>query len=210
MGACPRPWQAPAFFVRPCRPRIQRSLVQPRAGLPDMNPADMNQAPGRKQQLLKRHRRNKRIVLLVGLVLLVVIGVLVVWWLPLLLAVIGWVAHEAWFADHLLYSVKDDYQYAFPDGSEQPKVRLDGTRLRLDEPLSLAGDETLVLAIRVKSNWLGRFLDPAVELLGGESHDQQTFERGVNGLRYLNLSGLSAPLAKGELLLKGRYCRLLG
>ncbi|MDB5980800.1 MAG: GlcNAc-PI de-N-acetylase [Pseudomonas sp.] len=170
----------------------------------------MNQASSRKQQLLKRHRRNKRMALVVGFLLLIAVGVWVAWWLPLLLAVIAWVAHEAWFADHLFYSVKDDYQYAFPEDREQIKVRLDGARLLLDEPLSLAGDETLVLAIRIKSNWLGRFLDPAVELIGGESHDQQTFERGVNGLRYLNLSGLSAPLANGELLLKGRYCRLLG
>ena len=46
----------------------------------------------RKQQLLKRHRRNKRVALLIGLLLLVVIGVWVAWWLPLLLGVLAWVA----------------------------------------------------------------------------------------------------------------------
>lgn len=60
----------------------------------------------RKQQLLKRHRRNKRIGLLIALMLLIAIGVLVVWWLPLVFAVLGWIAHEAWFADHLFYSPK--------------------------------------------------------------------------------------------------------
>lgn len=55
----------------------------------------------RKQQLLKRHRRNKRFGLIIALLLLIAIGVLVAWWLPVVLAVLGWVAHEAWFADHL-------------------------------------------------------------------------------------------------------------
>ena len=43
----------------------------------------MSQTMSRKQQLLKRHRRNKRIGLLIALVLLIVMGVLVAWWLPL-------------------------------------------------------------------------------------------------------------------------------
>src|SRR5690606_41174335 len=64
---------------------------------------------GRKQQLIKRHRRNKRIALLVALLDLLLVGVFVAWWLPLLLVVLGWVAHEAWFADHLFYSPRDDY-----------------------------------------------------------------------------------------------------
>lgn len=34
----------------------------------------------------------------------VTVGVLVAWWLPLVLAVVLWAAHEAWFADHLFIS----------------------------------------------------------------------------------------------------------
>ena len=41
----------------------------------------------RKQQLLKRHRRNKRIGLLIALIGLIALGLLVAWWLPLILAV---------------------------------------------------------------------------------------------------------------------------
>ena len=74
----------------------------------------------------------------------------------------------------------------------------------------LQGGETLVLELHIKSSWLGRFLDPRVELLAGEQADQQTFERGVAGLRYLNLTGLAAPLQAGTLRLRGRHCRLLG
>jgi LmbE family N-acetylglucosaminyl deacetylase len=170
----------------------------------------MSQPVNRKQQLLKRHRRNKRIGLLIALMLLVAIGVLVAWWLPLVLAVLGWIAHEAWFADHLFYSPKDDYLYSFPPYTPQPKIHLDGERLRLDEGVMLVDDATLVLALRVKSTWLGRFIDPVVELAGGNNPDRQTFERGVNGLRYLNLTGQAQVLSQGELRLRGRFCRLLG
>src|SRR5437868_4938945 len=170
----------------------------------------MSQVVNRKQQLLKRHRRNKRMGLLIGLLLLIAVGVLVAWWLPLLLGVLGWVAHEAWFADHLFYSPKDDYHYTFAPEAEQSGVRLEGGRLLLDRTVDLVGDQTLILALQVQSNCLGRFLDPAVELQGGEGRDRQTFERGVNGLRYLNLSRLAAPLARGELRLRGRFCRLFG
>jgi LmbE family N-acetylglucosaminyl deacetylase len=164
----------------------------------------------RKQQLLKRHRRNKRIGLLIALGLLVVCGAVVAWWLPLVLAALGWIAHEAWFADHLFYSPQDDYQYSFPPYTPQPKVHLSGDRLRLDDGVMLVDDATLVLALRVKSTWLGRFIDPVVELSGGDNPDRQTFERGVNGLRYLNLSGQAQVLSRGELRLRGRFCRLWG
>ncbi|MCF4997854.1 PIG-L family deacetylase [Pseudomonas syringae] len=164
----------------------------------------------RKQQLLKRHRRNKRVGLLVALIVLIGVGVLVAWWLPLLLAVVGWIAHEAWFADHLFYSPKDDYQYSFPPFTPQPKVHLSGEQLRLDEGVMLVDEATLILAVRVKSTWLGRFLDPRVELVGGDNPDAQTFERGVNGLRYLNLSGQAQALSQGSLRLRGRFCKVTG
>ena len=160
----------------------------------------------RKQQLLKRHRRNKRISLVIGLLLLIASGVLVAWWLPLLLAVVGWIAHEAWFADHLFYAPKDDYQYRFAADTECPDVRLEGGRVLLQAPLSLAGDETLILALKVKSGVLGRFVDPFVQF----ADDRQTFERGVNGLRYLNLTGCAEALSAGEVSLRGRFCRVVG
>ena len=72
--------------------------MQPRAGVSGVS---------RKQQLLKRHRRNKRLGLLAGLVALVAVGVFSWWWLPLLLLPLLWAAHEAWFADHLFYEGVD-------------------------------------------------------------------------------------------------------
>ena len=162
----------------------------------------------RKQQLLKRHRRTKRIALLIGLLVLIAAGVLVAWWLPLILAVVLWAAHEAWFADHLFYSPNEDYAYAFPHGSEVPGLRLDAGRLLLDAPL--AADDTLIVGIELHSSWLGRFIDPAVELLGLQTPDRQVFERGVGGRRYLNLTGAAEALAAGKLRVRGRFCRING
>jgi LmbE family N-acetylglucosaminyl deacetylase len=162
----------------------------------------------RKQQLLKRHRRTKRIALLIGLLVLIAAGVLVAWWLPLILAVVLWAAHEAWFADHLFYSPNEDYAYAFPHGSEVPGLRLDAGRLLLDAPL--AADDTLIVGIELHSSWLGRFIDPAVELLGMQTPDRQVFERGVGGRRYLNLTGAADALAAGKLQVRGRFCRING
>jgi len=78
----------------------------------------------RKQQLLKRHRRNKRLGLLAGLVALVALGVFAWWWLPLLLLPLLWAAHEAWFADHLFYSPDEDYAYNFGEQARQAPVTL--------------------------------------------------------------------------------------
>lgn len=157
----------------------------------------------RKQQLLKRHRRHKRIALLVALALLVVLGVFVAWWLVPLLLVLGWIGHEAWFADHLFYAPGDDYRYHFPPGTPPLAATLkDDGRLLLDEPLPPG--ETLILELRVTASWLGRWLDPQVWI----GSDRQDFERNVAGMRYLNLSGQREALQRGELSIRGRFCRL--
>ena len=155
---------------------------------------------GRKQQLLKRHRRNKRIALLVALLALLLVGVFVAWWLPLLLVGLGWVAHEAWFADHLFYSPRDDYRYDFPGDCLNVPVRIEQGMLRVDADLE--GYDTQFLELQLKSTWLGRWFDPHV--LAG--NDRQDFERGVSGRRYVNLSGLQADGLK----LVPRFCRIEG
>ncbi|MFJ5238477.1 PIG-L deacetylase family protein [Pseudomonas neuropathica] len=154
----------------------------------------------RKQQLLKAHRRNKRLFLIAFVLVLLLIGVLIAWWLVPLLLVLAWVAHEAWFADHLFYRPTDDYQYDFPPQTARQAVRLEGGVVGLSEPL--AQGETLVLELEVKSTWLGRWLDPYVEV----GDDRQDLERCVRGRRFLNLSGQVDALAQGTLTLRGRYC----
>lgn len=157
---------------------------------------------GRKQELLKRHRRHKRITLLVGLVLLLALGLLVAWWLVPLALVLGWIAHEAWFADHLFYAPADDYQYLFPASATRHSARVQQGLLQIEGDCTAA--DTLILELHIRSGWLGRWLDPQV-LIG---NDRQDFERGVDGRRFLNLSGQGAALASGTLQLRGRFCRL--
>jgi hypothetical protein len=99
----------------------------------------------RKQQLLKRHRQRKRLLLLAALILLVALGFFIAWWLLPLLLLCAWVAHEAWFADHLFYSPQDDYQYAFPAETAQQTVSLSDGRVQLSVPL--AAGETLLLEL---------------------------------------------------------------
>lgn len=156
----------------------------------------------RKQQLLKRHRKQKRLALLVALLVLAALGILVAWWLVPLLLVLGWIAHEAWFADHLFYAPGDDYRYVFPAGTPAQPLRIEGGRAVLGG--ELAEGETLLLEIVVRAGWLGRFLDPQVWI----GDDRQDFERGVDGVRYLNLSGQRQALESGRLTLRGRFCRL--
>jgi LmbE family N-acetylglucosaminyl deacetylase len=155
---------------------------------------------GRKQQLLKRHRRHKRLALLLGLLGLLMSGVFVAWWLPPVLLVLGWVAHEAWFADHLFYSPRDDYRYDFPQDCLSVPARIEQGGLQVEA--DVAGYDTLVLELRLKATWLGRWLDPHVQL----GNDRQDFERGVLGRRYLNLSGLQAD----GLSVVPRFCRIEG
>lgn len=156
----------------------------------------------RKQQLLKRHRKHKRIALLVALVVLLLIGGLASWWLVPLLVLLGWIAHEAWFADHLFYRPQDDYRYAFPEDTACYPVRIDDGRLSLPDGFEKA--DTLILQIDLRATWLGRWLDPQVWI----GDDRQDFERGVAGRRYLNLSGQHELLVQGRLNVRGRFCRL--
>jgi LmbE family N-acetylglucosaminyl deacetylase len=154
----------------------------------------------RKQRLLKAHRRNKRLFLVAFLVVLAAVGLWLGWWMVPLLLVLVWVAHEAWFADHLFYQPSDDYQYDFPPGTPRQAVSLEGGVLRLSEPL--AEGETLILELELKATWLGRWLDPYVEV----GDDRQDFERGVIGQRFLNLSGQGVGVGQGSLALHGRFC----
>ena len=161
----------------------------------------------RKQHLLKQHRRKKRVVLLVALLALIVLGIFAPWWSVPLAVVLGWVAHEAWFADHLFYSPRDDYRYDFPEGSVALPVSLGPHGLHVATGALPEREETLVLEIEVKASLLGRWLDPQV-LIEGVENDRQDFERGVSGKRYINLSGQGAALRAGHLRIRSRHCRL--
>lgn len=157
----------------------------------------------RKQQLLKQHRKRKRVALLLVLVLLLASAALA-WWLPLLLGVLVWAGHEAWFSDHLFYAPASDYDYAI-DSDERHSLRLE--QGRLVAPGRVEAGDTLLLKVRISASLAGRFVDPAV-LIDGDQPDQQAFERGVAGVRYVNLTGQHTAINEGRLHLRGRHCRL--
>ena len=81
------------------------------------------------------------------------------WW-PLLGAVAGallaWLAHEAWFSDHLFYAADKDYEYRFQE-CEEIALSVENGRLLASEKLPVG--ETLVLEIKVRGDWRSRFFD---------------------------------------------------
>ena len=163
----------------------------------------------RKQRLVRRHRRNKRILMVVALPILVALDWFGSWGTAPVILVLAWIAHEAWFSDHLFYSPRDDYRHAFPSDSFSLSVMLD----RDGRIFAHAGGwpeeaDTLVLALHIRSSWLGHCLDPHVLIGEGKGLDRQDFERGVNGVRFLNLSGCLPLLRDGQLRLRGRFCKL--
>lgn len=157
----------------------------------------------RKQQLLKQHRRTKRIVMLAILAGLLVLGFTAPLWLLPLALLLLWIGHEAWFADHLFYSPQEDYQYRFPESIQPIKVTaLNGRWQLAAELLPQAQQATLIAKVQITSTWLGRWFDPSICV----GNDQQTFERGAQGLRYLNLTGQAEALGAEGLSIRGRFC----
>lgn len=156
----------------------------------------------RKQQLLKQHRRNKRVAMLVIVVCLLILGLAVSFWLLPLAVLVLWVAHEAWFADHLFYAPQDDYQYRFPEHVESISVRAVNSCWQLDSESIPHVQATVIAKVQIKSSWLGRWFDPSIRI----GNDQQTFERGAQGVRYFNLTGQVDALVADGLPVQGRFC----
>jgi len=154
-----------------------------------------------KQQLLKRYRRQKRGALLLFLFASSLIAYTFGWLYLPLLWVLLWLAHEAWFSDHLFYSPKEDQRYRFANAAMTP-ARIEQDALGPDNPIP-AGT-TAILAVTIRASWLGHFLDPHVTI-DGQRFD---FERGAAGKRYLNLGAFQEPWEKDARSLCPQYCTL--
>jgi LmbE family N-acetylglucosaminyl deacetylase len=169
----------------------------------------------RKETLHKRYRRKKRFAIAILACLFIAVGFLpgAVWGLPLL--ALAWVVHETWFSDHQFYTSDADYIYRFDERCETVPVDFVGDRLTLSaDSASLGEDDTLILGVALRSSWIGRLFDPCILIEAeGVDGDCQTFERGANGMRYLNLTGFAKALRGGHTKgcrLIGRHCRLEG
>ncbi|MEZ2745200.1 PIG-L deacetylase family protein [Halopseudomonas bauzanensis] len=157
----------------------------------------------RKQQLLKKYRRNKRVAMVGILVSLVLVSIeFSLWLFPLGLLLI-WLVHEAWFADHLFYSPQADYRYRFPEHTQSVAVDVVNGYWRVECEGDL-DQATLIARVELHSSWLGWLLDPVICI----GNDRQTFERGARGVRYLNLTGQAAQLQAGGLAVRCRFCSI--
>lgn len=167
----------------------------------------MDRSAPPKQVLLKRFRRNKRLAML-GITLgLCLLAAAFAWWLMPVGLLLAWIIHEAAFADHLFYSPREDYRYCFPESAPTVSLTLHDSLLGTPAGLTLGDPErdTLILRVRLECGWSGYWFDPCVEV----GDDVQTFERGVHGIRYLNLTGQGALLLTGAMRISARHCRLV-
>jgi hypothetical protein len=122
----------------------------------------------RKQQLLKRHRRNKRLGLLAGLVLLVALGCSAGGGCRCCCCRCSGPPMKPGLPTTCSMRPARTTPTDFGEQTREAGAPA-GWLLRTDA--ALQGDETLVLEVGIKSGWLGRFLDPRVELLGGAGRD---------------------------------------
>lgn len=163
----------------------------------------------RKQQLLKKHRQKKRLSLLFVLLALAAVSLLLHWYLLPLGLVFLWVTHEAWFSDHLFYSAKEDYCYQFPaqapswevflESKAKNKKWLKQSQITLPLKHDTDNNTTYILKISLKTNILAYFFDPYIDI----GDDRQYFERGAQGVRYLNLTGQDESVS-----LTGHFCKI--
>jgi LmbE family N-acetylglucosaminyl deacetylase len=89
-------------------------------------------------------------------------------------------------------------------GIESVSINCDQDSFFLPEPEH--GSVSALLEVDVRASMAGRVSDPAIEITSGGFQDVQYFERGVDGVRFLNLSRLlrSASVRGGRVQLKGR------
>lgn len=96
------------------------------------------------------------------------------------------------------YSANKDYLYDFEEGNV----------LNLLKSVDLSVyplDSTLILSLLVKSKLAGHFFQPYVEIVG-EKSEKIYFEHGLNGKRYLDLSGFTRQT---NIRFSFHHCKLL-
>lgn len=168
----------------------------------------------KKQQLLKHYRQRKRTILL-GIIFLLCLLIILAYFIPFvaycipLVIIAIWLGHEAWFADHLFYSAKQDYLYNFPTNTLQSTISLNDGFIKLPSSPSIITHDTIFLSVTLETSIMGYFLDPYITISTDNFIDRQEFERGVKGLRYLNLSGLAKQLTEGKVKLTSHHCNII-
>ncbi len=154
-----------------------------------------------KQELLKHHRRKKRMLLGIFGIALLILGSMTTWWAVPWIGFLAWLAHEAWFSDHFFYSAQSDYRYRLQHCSAID-LSLHGDKLTTTEEIPCG--ETWILELGIQSDWRSLFLDPYVEIQG----IRFDFEHAARGKRYLNIGNHAEVLSTEGLSFRAKYCRL--
>jgi LmbE family N-acetylglucosaminyl deacetylase len=140
---------------------------------------------------LKKKKRNNQLKALVFVVIILSCVVMGYWLLALAAAVLAYILNEVFFSDHLFYDPADDYRYDFAEAKEIP-VTWCSQGVNIPDLLELAeGEEacrTAFIKVEVIASFWGRWFDPSVKFLGKSGSDSQFFERGVKGVRYINVT----------------------
>ena len=99
------------------------------------------------------------------------------------------------------YKVQQDYNYDFSETNGQiSKLEIENGKFKLPT----LTNKTAFIKLRLDANFLGKFFEPSVHIIGEEYSDKQPFEIGAKGYRFLNLSTF---IENGvtEISLKGNY-----
>ncbi len=106
------------------------------------------------------------------------------------------------------YDTTKSYMYDF-DQSDADIIDLDfkNTKIRLDNDDNV--HRSSFLKVNVETTFMGKYLQPSIELKVGEVSFIQYFERGAKGIRYINLSSLMAK-GKIEIVLEGKHISVMG
>ncbi len=164
---------------------------------------------------LKKKKRNKLIVVSVILILFIVQLAMGWWWQAGLFLLIVWAIHEVLYSDHIFYCPKSDYTYDldsdFETEAELKDARLRSVQIHIQQRPKDPKLNTWMLAIPLNACSIpGKIYDPYVVITCGNKQQKQYFERGMKGLRYINLSAFSDELRSGRTItLKPTFCKLI-
>jgi len=101
------------------------------------------------------------------------------------------------------YDVRQDYVYSLDEiDAEHVDLVLKDGKITLDTPDD--SYRTALLKISIDTGILGKYIQPSINISSGKSSITQYFERGAEGVRYLNISSL-LPDIEDEIYLKGDY-----
>ena len=116
-----------------------------------------------------------------------------------------WLAHQAFFSDHIFYSPKKNYQYDFQSSSK--KTIVINNNMILLETFSM--QSTYIIEVDISSSFFGVFLDPYITITSQGKEVKQYFERRISGKRYLNISSLCNGHGEALILnLKMSHCSI--